>query len=225
MENQSIKILVADDHTLFRQGVIRILQDRKKFIVVAEADNGNDLVEKYFQSFPDLMLVDIAMPGITGIKAIEEILKIAPKAKALFLSMYDAPEYVYKVIKSGGMGLLNKNILDGELIYAIEKVYAGEKYFGAKWNDKNIKQLMEEYDAVSETEKNKNNVELNFREEQILKLILDGLTSKEIAEEIDVSKKTVDHYRASILRKIDVNTQADLIKFGLEFFRKKNNNE
>ena len=105
MKNQVIKILVADDHTLFRQGVIRLLEDRKDFSVVAEAENGNELIEKYFIYYPDIMLADIAMPELTGIQAVQQILKNAPDAKALFLSMYDAGEYVYKVIKSRWNGI------------------------------------------------------------------------------------------------------------------------
>ena len=222
MENQNIKILVADDHTLVRQGIIRLLQDHKGFVVVAEAENGEDLVEKYFKFFPDLMLVDIAMPVKNGIQAIEEIQKIAPKAKALFLSMNEGPEYVYKVLKSGGMGLLNKNILDGELALAIKKVCSGEKYFGSKWDEKSLKKLLEDYEAEKEIETGKNKIELNYREEQILKLIVSGATSKEIAEEVDVSKKTVDYYRANIIKKTEAKSQVDLIKFGLEYFEKKN---
>lgn len=225
MENQSIKILVADDHTLFRQGIIRLLYDHKGFLVIAEAENGEDLVDKYFKFFPDLMIVDIAMPGTSGIRAIEEIHKISPDAKALFLSMYDAPEYVYKVLKSGGMGLLNKNILDSELVYAIEKVCAGEKYFGGRWNENSLKKLVKDYEADEQKITDTNKIELNFREEQVLKLIVAGSTSKEIGEEVDISKKTVDYYRANLIRKTEAKSQADLIKFGLEYFGKKNNPE
>ena len=122
MKTQTIKILVADDHTLFRQGIIKLLEEHKEYEVIAEAENGKDLIEKYFNHCPDIILTDIAMPELTGIQAVEEILKRDRNSKALFLSMYDTEEYVYQVLKSGGMGLVNKNILDEELIYAISKI-------------------------------------------------------------------------------------------------------
>jgi DNA-binding NarL/FixJ family response regulator len=221
MKNQLIKILVADDHTLFRQGVIRLLEDNKDFSVVAEAENGNELIEKYFKICPDIILTDIAMPELTGIQAVQEILKRDRNAKALFLSMYDTGEYVYKVIKSGGMGLVNKNILEEELFLAIDKVWTGNKYFGSKWTGKEIEQLI--YDYENRLDNNPNiNIELNFREEQILQLIIEGATSKDIAENMQLSKKTIDYYRSNLLRKFNIKTQIELAKCGITYFKLKN---
>jgi len=217
MRTQVIKILVADDHTLFRQGIIRLLDDHKDYKVIAEAENGSDLIEKYFSHYPDIVLADIAMPGLTGIQAIEQIVKRDRNVKALFLSMYDSEEYVYQVIKSGGMGLVNKNILDEELLLAINKVSEGDKYFGKKWNNFDLENLFKEYEKRS-TEEAKFLVELNFREEQVLELIIAGLTSKEIADRMELSKKTIDYYRSNLLRKFDIKTQTDLIKCGIKFF-------
>ena len=223
MKNQVIKILVADDHTLFRQGVIRLLEDHKGYSVVAEAENGTELIEKYFNYYPDIMLADIAMPELTGIEAVQQILKNAPDAKALFLSMYDAGEYVYKVIKTGGMGLVNKNILEDELFLAIEKVMKGDKYFGVKWTDEDLKQLMNDYEKKT-YEKSNFNSELNFREEQILQMLIEGATSKDIADKLQLSKKTIDYYRSNLLRKFDIKTQIELAKCGLQYFELKKEN-
>ncbi|MBK7630562.1 MAG: response regulator transcription factor [Ignavibacteriales bacterium] len=220
MKNRVIKILVADDHTLFRQGVIRLLDDNKEFSIVAEAENGSELIEKYFNFRPDIILTDIAMPGLTGIQSVQEIHKKDPKAKALFLSMYDEGEYVYKVIKSGGMGLVNKNILEEELFLAIEKVYNGFQYFGSKWSDETIKQLIYDYEKKTE-EDSDFNVDLNFREEQILQMVIDGATSKEIADKMQLSKKTIDYYRSNLLRKFDIKTQIELAKCGIKHFELK----
>jgi DNA-binding NarL/FixJ family response regulator len=222
MKNRAIKILVADDHTLFRQGIIRLLEDRKDFSVIAEAENGSELVEKYFIFYPDIMLADIAMPELTGIQAVQEILKRDRNAKALFLSMYDAGEYVYKVIKSGGMGLINKNILEDELFLAIEKVWIGAKYFGSKWTDEKIKQLIYDYERKTDEETNIN-IGLNFREEEILQMVIDGATSKEIADRMQLSKKTIDYYRSNLLRKFDIKTQIELVKCGIKYFEVKKN--
>lgn len=221
MKNQVIKILVADDHTLFRQGIIRLLSDNEEFSIAAEAENGTELVEMYFNVKPDIILTDIAMPGLTGIQSVQEIHKKEPDAKALFLSMYDSGEYVYKVIKSGGMGLVNKNILEDELFLAIKMVYDGEKYFGSKWSNDDIEQLINDYEKKSASE-TFYNIDLNFREEQILKMIIDGSTSKDIADEMQLSKKTIDYYRSNLFRKFDIKTQVELAKCGiLHFARKK----
>ena len=217
MKYRVIKILVADDHTLFRQGIIRLLEDNKEFSIVAEAENGLELIEKYFSFRPDIILTDIAMPGLTGIESVQEIHKKNPQAKALFLSMYDAGEYVYKVIKSGGMGLVNKNILEDELCLAIEKVYNGFKYFGSKWSDDAIEQLLNDYEKKTGEDSNFY-VDLNFREEQILQMIIDGATSKEIADKMQLSKKTIDYYRSNLLRKFDIKTQIELAKCGIRYF-------
>jgi DNA-binding NarL/FixJ family response regulator len=220
MKNRVIKILIADDHTLFRQGVIRLLEDHNDFTIVAEAENGSELIDKYFETYPDLILADIAMPVLTGIQGVQEILKKDPKVKALFLSMYDAGEYVYKVIMSGGMGLVNKNILEDELFLAIDKVYKGEKYFGSKWSEKALDQLIFDYERKS-IEDSYFNVDLNFREEQILQMIIEGATSKDIADKMQLSKKTIDYYRSNLLRKFGIKTQIELAKFGIKYFEQK----
>ncbi len=217
MRPQVIKILVADDHTLFRQGVIRLLEDHKDFEIIAEAENGSDLIEKYFSNYPDIVLTDIAMPDQTGIQAIEEIIKRDRNVKALFLSMYDTEEYVYQVIKSGGMGLVNKNILDEELLLAINKVADGEKYFGKKWDEDSLENLLKDYEKRY-TEETKLLIDLNFREEQILHLIIEGYTSKDIADHMQLSKKTIDYYRSNLLRKFKIKTQIELIKSGIKYF-------
>ena len=217
MKNQVIKILVADDHTLFRQGIIRLLEDHKDFSVVAEAENGIELIEKYFKIYPDIILADIAMPELSGIQAVQEVLRRDRSAKALFLSMYDEGEYVYKVIKSGGWGLVNKNILEDELFLAIEKVWAGEKYFGRKWTDKDLTQLINEYEKILD-ENHEFHIELNFREEQILQLVIAGEMSKDIAEKLQISRRTIDYYRSNLYNKFSTKTQAELIKSGILYF-------
>ncbi|HQI39630.1 MAG: hypothetical protein B6D44_15860 [Ignavibacteriales bacterium UTCHB2] len=220
MKTQTIKILVADDHTLFRQGIIKLLEEHKEYEVIAEAENGKDLIEKYFNHCPDIILTDIAMPELTGIQAVEEILKRDRNSKALFLSMYDTEEYVYQVLKSGGMGLVNKNILDEELIYAISKICNGEKYFGKNWTEANLSLLFQNFEEKF-SEETKHSIDLNFREEQILQMIIDGYTSKEIADKMFLSKKTIDYYRSNLLRKFDIKTQIELVKCGIWYFSKR----
>jgi len=130
--------------------------------------------------------------------------------------MYDGDEYVYQVLKSGGMGLVNKNILEGELAYAIEQVYIGEKYFGSRWTTEKLQRLIKEYESnkITKTDGEK----LTYREEEVLKYINKGYTSVEIANKLKISKKTVDFYRSNIMRKFDLKGPNDLIIFSVNYF-------
>ncbi|MBK7378708.1 MAG: response regulator transcription factor [Ignavibacteriales bacterium] len=221
MLNPVIKILVADDHTLFRQGVIRLLSDNQNFVVVAEAENGEELYKKYFQVKPDVVLADISMPDLSGIEAFEKIKAEDKSVKVLFLSMFESEDYVYETYKSGAMGLVNKNILEGELYFAIQNVYKGKKYFGSRWDELSLQKLVKDFE---QSPKFANDSPTNYSEKEIkiLDLISKGLTSKEIAEQLFLSKKSIDYYRANLMRKADVKNKSELVKFAVNFIRKHN---
>lgn len=221
MLNPVIKILVADDHTLFRQGVIRLLSDNQNFVVVAEAENGEELYKKYFQVKPDVVLADISMPDLSGIEAFEKIKAEDKSVKVLFLSMFESEDYVYETYKSGAMGLINKNILEGELYFAIQNVFKGKKYFGSRWDELSLQKLVKDFE---QSPKFANDSPTNYskKEIKILDLISRGLTSKEIAEQLYLSKKSIDYYRANLMRKADVKNKSELIKFAINFIKKHN---
>jgi DNA-binding NarL/FixJ family response regulator len=219
-QNSKIKVLIADDHTLFRKGIIKILSDLPGVFVVGEADNGEDLVKKYFEVFPDVILVDIAMPIMSGPAAVNKILKRDPKAKALFLSMHDSEEYIYRVLDCGGKGLLSKNIAEGELTYALDLVFSGDRYFRGGWTKDKLEELVRHYES-HEIEFTDSDGELNFREEQILKYLNDGLSSKDMAEKLNISKKTIDFYRSTLMKRFDLKTSTDLIRFAIKYFEGK----
>ena len=220
--NPTIKVLLADDHRLFRKGIIRLLKDQANIFIVAEAENGEELVQKYFEVKPDVILVDIAMPKMSGPEAVSKILKRDPETKALFLSMHDSEEYIFRVLKCGGMGLVNKNIMEGELAYAIDQVSKGEIYFREKWNKKNLDKLVRDFEMHAD-EDISSTAEVSFREEQILKFLNEGLNSKDMAERLGVSKKTIDLYRSNIMRKFNIKTTTELIRFAIRYFETKNN--
>ncbi len=220
----TIKVLLADDHSLFRKGIIRLLKDWSNILIIAEAESGEELINKYFEFFPDVILVDIAMPLMSGPDAVMKILEKDPKANALFLSMYEGDEYIFKILKSGGMGLINKNIMEGELAYAIEQVYRGEKYFRGNWTNESLEQLIRDFDTYQD-ENLHSTARVTHREEQVLKFLNQGLSSKEIAERLHLSKKTIDFYRSSIMRKFNLKTIPDLIRFAIRYFYAKNDLE
>ncbi|MCG6914278.1 response regulator transcription factor [bacterium BMS3Abin03] len=219
-QNPKIKVLIADDHTLFRKGIIKILNELPQVFVIGEAENGEELIKKYFELYPDVILVDIAMPIMSGPAAINKILKRDPKAKALFLSMYDSEEYIYRVLDCGGKGLISKDIVEGELTYALETVFNGEKYFRGDWNDKKLEDLVKRFESrqINFTDSDD---EINFREEQILKYINDGLSSKDMAEKLNISKKTIDFYRSSLMKRFDLKTPTELVRFAIKYFEDK----
>lgn len=219
MLNQVIKILVADDHTLFRQGVIRLLSDNQNFVVVAEAENGEDLYKKYFLVKPDVVLADISMPDLSGIEAFEKIKAEDKTVKILFLSMFESEDYVYEIYKAGAMGLINKNVLEGELYFAIQNVYKGKKYFGSRWDEASLEKLVKDFER-SPMYFNGSQINFSEKEIKILELISRGLTSKEIAEQLFLSKKSIDYYRANLMRKADVKNKSELVKFAMNFLKK-----
>jgi DNA-binding NarL/FixJ family response regulator len=219
-QNSTIKILVADDHKLFRRGIVRLLEDHSNIYVLGEAENGKQLIEEYFKVIPDVIIADIAMPVMSGLEALDKIREIDPDVKALFLSMFDTDEYIYKVLISGGMGLINKNIMEGELLLAIEQVYHNQKYFRGEWTEEKLEQLIIDFESHQD-ENIISASEINFREEQILKFLNEGLSSKDMAEKLQLSKKTIDFYRSNIMRKFDLKSTTDLIRFSIKYFENK----
>jgi DNA-binding NarL/FixJ family response regulator len=211
MTTKKIKILIADDHNLVRSGIVNLIENVPGFYIVGEAENGHDLVSKYFKIKPDLIITDISMPVLSGTGAVAIIKERDPSAKVLFLSMYSEEEYVYKVLKCKGDGLVNKNITKGELILAIETIYKGKQYFGADYNEEKLRSIAGKYFLA---EKRNDFPEIHFtdREFEVLKCICDGLSSMEIAEKLFLSKRTIDTYRSNLIRKFNVTSSTQLIK-------------
>ncbi len=216
-QNQIIKTLVADDHNLFRAGIIKLLNEHPRIQVVGEATDGEQMIQEYFNITPDLLLVDIAMPGMTGLEAVLKIKEKEPSVKALFLSMYEGDEYIYKAIKSGGSGLINKSALEDELIRAIETVYSGRRYFPTKPGDESLEELIKEFESNQNQKMMNLEVNLNYREHQVLDLLKQGFTSQQMADELGLSRRTIDFYRSSLMQKFNLKSAADLLRFSFEY--------
>ncbi|MGE5400235.1 MAG: response regulator [Ignavibacteriales bacterium] len=214
----NIRIIVADDHSLFRSGIISLLEDAVEIFVVGEAVNGEDLANKYFDLKPDVILVDISMPVLTGIEAMQKISQKDPAVKALFLSMHEGEEYIYHILKAGGKGLISKNVMKGELVYAIKAVNSGRKYFGAYWSEERLQDLINKYELGEEELKIPLvNMTLTLREVEILKLIGEGYTSNEIADRTGLSKRTIDTHRIHLMNKLGIKSLPELIKFAIQY--------
>ncbi|MGE5680227.1 MAG: response regulator transcription factor [Bacillota bacterium] len=214
--NQSIRIIVADDHALFRSGIISLLEDAREFFIVGQVENGQELMDKYFELKPDVILTDISMPFISGTDAVRRIKEKDSSVRALFLSMHEGDEYIYYCLKAGGLGLISKNILKGELIYAIRAVFNGQKYFGAKWTDEKLEQLISKFDSFAGEDPTISN-SLSEKELEILKLIGEGLTSSEIAERTALGKRTIDTHRSHLMQKLNLKSLPELIRYAIQF--------
>ncbi len=215
--NKYIRVLIADDHTLFRNGIMSLLESEKDIYIVGEVDNGNDLFNKYFEIMPDIVLADISMPEKSGLEAAKEIKEKDYKAKILFLSMHEEDEYIYHCLKAGGMGLINKNITRGELILAIKKVSEGANYFRNNLSEELIKRIYNKYERTLYKKPALAKDSLTPREESVLRLIGRGLTSNEIAQKLSISRRTVDSFRASIMQKLNIKNLPELIKYAIRY--------
>jgi DNA-binding NarL/FixJ family response regulator len=217
MEGKKIKILIADDHTLFRSGVISLLEDEDDIQVTGEACNGKELIKMYRELKPDLLLIDISMPEKTGLEAAKDIRAMDRDVRILFLSMHEGVDYIYHSIKSGGNGLINKNILKSDLINAIRTLMSGKDYFGDEYSESEIQEIVKKYEDFIEPSAFIQPTRLTEKEQEVLMLISEGLTSSEIADKLNIGKRTVDTHRLNIMQKLNLNSLPELIRYSIDF--------
>jgi DNA-binding NarL/FixJ family response regulator len=211
-----IRLLIADDHTILRQGLVDILEKVEDICVVAEAEDGVSMISKYFSFHPDLVLSDIEMTNLNGIDAAKEILKKDPDAKILFLSMYNSDEDFFKAIQVKASGLIPNEIIKNELLLAIRSVAAGQKYFFGK-SDNDIEMIVRKYSLpVKNYGEESNSIKLTPTEKNVLMMIAEGKTSQEIADISLKSKRTIDSIRSTIMSKLNLQTLPQLIKYAVE---------
>lgn len=213
---KKIRLLVAEDHGIVRQGLIDILTNTEDIMVVAEADNGRSMVDKYFEFKPDIVLSDIEMPHMKGIEAATEILRKHKKAKIIFLTMHNTDEYIYWAKINNIAGLLSKSVLKAELVDAIRLVNSGEKYFMNK-TENDINKIVAKYDIEADKGQIANPTKLTEREKDIVIHIADGRTSEQISKIVGLSKKTIDSERAHLMRKLNITTFAQMMKYAVEY--------
>lgn len=207
----SINIVIADDHQLFREGLVKLLSNSTEITLVAEAENGEDAIAKAKEFHPDIMLMDIGMPMLNGIEATRIIRKSFSDIKILALSMHSEKEYIKDILDAGASGYLLKNCTYDQLIEAINSVYKGKKYLSEKVTEIVIQDYLEKKEKSKVTE----NL-LSKRELEILKLFAEGKVSREISEILFISIKTVGTHKQHILKKLNLKTNADMVKYALK---------
>jgi len=208
----TINILLADDHKIMREGLKSLLGADEDIKVIAEASDGREAVQKALENHPDVIVMDMTMPEMSGIEATQQIIAINPDARILALSMIKDKSCVLECLKSGAKGYLIKNCAAEELIIAIRTLASGESYLCSKITDIVIK------DITGQSSKSASSTphhELSKREQEVLQLIADGKSTKEIAYMFGVSIKTVDVQRKNIMNKLQLFSIAELTKYAI----------
>lgn len=201
-----IKILIADDHRMFREGLKHILAEYPDLVVADEANNGQEVLDKIWKNNYDMVLLDITMPGMTGLEALKQLKNDKPKLPVLILSMHPEEQYAIRVLRAGASGYLTKESAPDELITAIRKISQGRKYITPSLAER----LASEFEADSE--KPLHDI-LSDREYQVLRMIAAGKTVKHIAKELSLSIKTVSTYRTRIMEKMKMKTNAEVMHY------------
>jgi DNA-binding NarL/FixJ family response regulator len=208
---QKIRVLVVDDHTIVRDGICSLLALVSDIELVGEAATGKEAVARVRQLAPDVVLMDIAMPTINGLEATRRIRKEFPNTKVLALTQYDDREQIFSMIEAGARGFITKVAASSELTVGIRAVYRGECFLSPSV----AKALVEEYQRFAASARDDYYQDLTDREKEVLRLVADGHTAREIAGILDLSPKTVEGYKTSLMGKLGLHRKADLIKYAI----------
>lgn len=203
-----IRLLIADDHAIFREGLKHILEEHPDIVVADEAGNGQEVLEKVWKNEYDMVLLDIGMPGMPALEVLKQVKNERPRLPILVLSMYPEDQYAVRVIRAGASGYLTKESASDELITAIRKITAGRKYITASVAEKLA-------DEVEPSAGKPAHHTLSDREFEVFRLLASGKTVKEIAGALFLSVKTISTYRTRILEKMKIKTNAELMHFAL----------
>ena len=209
---RNIRVLIVDDHTLVRDGIRALLALAPDIEVVGEAANGREALEQIKHLAPDVVLMDLAMPIMSGLDAIRKIRKEFPPIKVLALTQYDDSDYVVPVIEAGARGFVTKMAAFSELSSAIQAVYKGDSYLSPTAAAALVSECQQK--TTGENDQDTYN-QLSDREKEVLRLVAEGHTAREIAELLMVSPKTVEWYKTNLMHKLDLHNKTDLIKYAI----------
>ena len=208
----TIRVLIADDHTLFRAGLRALLASEGDIEVVGEAANGDEAVRRALELHPEVVVMDLMMPVKNGIEATRELKAKLPEVKVLVLSMYDDEEHVQRLLAGGASGYMLKKATSDELVRAVREAVAGGIPLDPSVAAKVVKDYVR---RVQGDEEPTPSPELTPRELEVIRLIAQGLSNQTIAEQLGLSRKTVDVHRANLMRKLDLHTVTELVKYAL----------
>jgi RNA polymerase sigma factor (sigma-70 family) len=208
VSSSTIRILLADDHTILRQGLKLILSSQPDLQVVGEAANGNEVVQLAQELRPDIVLLDVAMPELNGIDATRRMMETNPKLRILVLSMHKEAVYVREILRAGARGYLLKDVIDSELLSAVRSVARGDGYVSPAVSSALLSDYRQNIHDPLDL--------LTKREREVLQLIAEGKTNKEVAAKLNLSVYTVDSHRGKIMEKLNLHSTGELVRFAIK---------
>jgi DNA-binding NarL/FixJ family response regulator len=208
-----IKVFLADDHTVIREGLCSLLKKQNDITVIGDAGDGYQAVDQVQKLRPDVVIMDIAMPKLNGIEATHQIRKSCPKTQVVILSMYSSTEHIFQSLKAGARGYLLKESAGMELVAAVRAAYAGRRYLSQKIEETMIDNYVHQREL---TEAKSPLARLSPREREVLKIVVEGKSSKEIANTLYLSPKSVETYRSRIMHKLSLSDLPNLVKFAIQ---------
>ena len=208
-----IRIMIADDHTIVRQGLARLLNDQPDLTVVGEADNGRDAIDRALELKPDVIIIDIAMPHMNGLEAAKRIRKKLPDTKILILSMYSHEHYIHDLLETGVSGYLLKDSSGRDIISAIHAAMSDETFLSPSIS----KVLVDTYRSPRKKSSSRERYkQLSNREREVFQLIAEGHSTRQIADMLYVSISTIKSHRAKIMEKLGIETPVKLVHFAIQ---------
>ncbi len=205
------RILLVDDHAMFRAGIKSLLESEERLTVIGEASTGDEAVDQVRALKPDVVVMDLSMPGSNGLEATRRIAALGLDTRVLVLTVHAEEEYLVPVVEAGASGYLTKTSADRDLIEAIKVVSRGEVYLPPKAT----RLLLQQYRSAEANPDLADLHELSSREQEVLALTAEGFSSREIGKKLFISPKTVDTYRARIMEKLSLNHRSELVRFAL----------
>lgn len=207
-----IKVLIADDHPIVRSGICSLLESQTDLEVVGEAESGREAISMARELMPDVVVMDIAMPDVNGLEATRQIKKHSPHINILALTVYDNEEYFFQMLSAGASGYLPKKAATEELVQAIRAVHQGAAFLYPTVAKKLIGEYLRRVDSGEELASYDG---LTPREKEVLKLIAEGFTNQEIANQLYLSKKTIETHKENIMNKLNMHNRVELVKYAI----------
>jgi two-component system response regulator NreC len=208
-----IRVLLAEDHTIVRKGLRSLLDGEAGIEVIGEAEDGREAIEKVGQLLPDVVLMDIAMPGLNGLEATRRIKKRFPQVQVVILTVHANEEYIFQILRAGASGYVVKQAAPTELLSAIQAAYRGESFLSPSVS----RTVIEEYIRRAEATAGEDSYDqLTDRQREILQLIAEGHSNREMAELLHISIKTVETHRAHLMDKLDLHSTAELTQYAIQ---------
>ncbi|GAB3895203.1 response regulator transcription factor [Spirosoma agri] len=211
-----IKLMLVDDHSIVRDGIRLLLEQAEGLEIIDEANDGEEALEKLKSHQPDLVLMDISLPGMSGIQTTQVVSRLYKNVRVLMLSMHNNEDYILRSVEAGAYGYILKDSSSDEMIKAIRMIALGEKYYSSPVASIILSGYMQQLKKGSKQSREVQPSRLSNKEKEILQFLVDGMSSREIAERLQLSVRTVDNHRANMMRRLQVRNAAELVRIAVE---------